>query len=40
MLLLVICNSQYVNPSPNSEMSDYYYNNCKCNISGFLIKKK
>ena len=35
------CNSQYVNPCPNYEILDYYYNNCKCNkylVS--LIKKR
>lgn len=35
------CNSQYVNPSPNSDVLDYYYNNCKCNqLLDSLFKKR
>ena len=27
----VKCSSNYVNPSPNLDALDYYYNNCQCN---------
>ena len=35
------CNSQYVNPSPNNEALNYYYNNCKCNeLLDSLFKRR
>lgn len=37
----VKCSSQYVNPTPNLEALDFYYNECKCNKQlGSLLKKR
>lgn len=37
----VRCSSVYVNPSPNLDALDYYYNNCDCNKQlGNLLKKR
>tara|TARA_B100000035_G_C21034556_1_gene570163 strand:+ start:1917 stop:2972 length:1056 start_codon:yes stop_codon:yes gene_type:complete len=34
------CNSCYVNPAPNEEALDYYYNNCQCNKTYSALLKK
>lgn len=35
------CSSNYVNPSPNLDALDYYYNNCECNNQlGNLLKER
>ena len=37
----VKCSSTYVNPSPNLNALDYYYNNCECNKQlGKLLKER
>ena len=37
----VKCSSQYVNPTPNLEALDFYYNECECNKQlGSLLKKR
>jgi 2-polyprenyl-3-methyl-5-hydroxy-6-metoxy-1,4-benzoquinol methylase len=37
----VKCSSNYVNPSPNLDALDYYYNNCECNKQlGSLLKER
>lgn len=35
------CNSLYVNPCPNNDAIDYYYNNCECNkLLDSLFRKR
>ena len=37
----VKCSSMYVNPTPNLEALDFYYNQCECNKQlGILLKKR